>query len=262
MLWRRKRQRSVPSQPGDTPRLLVNRFADALGPGGGLGADGCECFAMRFRDPEEEPLPPVQFHIDRQDTSAPGWQHLVDLIDEAATDGRDTFMPLAEMSPSERLQIVTLPASIGRLRRVKKLVLYGSHLVRLPTEIGLMTALEVFEPYTSYRLHWFPYEITACENLRDSTVSTRALYGNMKNRAPFPPLQSGVRLPDNATDLDPGVWGSSSIKTCSVCGASIHDLVYQAWVVQVVATDRLPLLVNACSAGCVETASAASASVE
>ncbi|MER7694405.1 hypothetical protein [Streptomyces sp. NPDC097610] len=39
-------------------------------------------------------------------------------------------------------------------------MLYGSDLVRISPEIGTMTSLEEFTPYTSYRLHWFPYKIT------------------------------------------------------------------------------------------------------
>lgn len=35
-------------------------------------------------------------------------------------------------------------------------MLYRSNLVRIPPEIGAMTSLEEFTPYTSYRLHWFP----------------------------------------------------------------------------------------------------------
>jgi hypothetical protein len=31
-----------------------------------------------------------------------------------------------------------------------------------------MSSLENFDPYTSYRLHWLPYEITRCPNLRSS----------------------------------------------------------------------------------------------
>ena len=78
------------------------------------------------------------------------------LIDEAAADGREIFKPLVEMSPGERRQVITLPASIGKLTAVKHLVLYRSNLVRLPPEIGAMAGLEVFEPYTSPRLHCSP----------------------------------------------------------------------------------------------------------
>ena len=65
-------------------------------------------------------------------------------------------------------------------------MLYGSNLVRIPAEIGAMTSLEEFTPYTSYRLHWFPYELTRCPRLVRSTVSSSALYGNFKYRPPFP----------------------------------------------------------------------------
>jgi hypothetical protein len=89
-------------------------------------------------------------------------------------------------------------------------------------EIGAMSRLELFTPYTSYRLHWFPYEITRCPSLRDSTVSTRALYGNHKLRPPFPRLQPqmGSTTGLDCTTLDPGTWGATAILTCSVCGES------------------------------------------
>ncbi|MDX2565372.1 hypothetical protein PV371_38115 [Streptomyces sp. TX20-6-3] len=87
--------------------------------------------------------------------------------------------------------------------------LYGSNLVRIPPEIGAMTSLEEFSPYTSHRLHWFPYEITRCWKLVRSTISTRSLFGNFKLRPPFPRLrttgdsQSGGHL----AALDPKRWG-------------------------------------------------------
>ncbi|MEU9091598.1 hypothetical protein [Streptomyces sp. NPDC048428] len=86
------------------------------------------------------------------------------MIDEAADDGREEFRPLVELSAEERRQVITLPASIAKLTAVKHFVLYGSNLVRVPPEIGAMTSLEELTPYTSYRLHWFPYEII--RNLR------------------------------------------------------------------------------------------------
>jgi hypothetical protein len=67
--------------------------------------------------------PGVRFHRERQDTSAPGWLHLLALIDEAAADGREVFRPLVEMSPEERRQVITLPPSVGKLTAVKHLVL-------------------------------------------------------------------------------------------------------------------------------------------
>ncbi|MFE2019633.1 leucine-rich repeat domain-containing protein [Streptomyces sp. NPDC059499] len=231
----------------DQPKLFSNRWADAVGPGGDEPArDRCHCLDRRG----EHSGKPVGFHPDRQDTSAPGWLRLLELIDEAAADGREVFKPLVELSPGERRQIVTLPRAVAKLTAVKHFVLYGSNLVRVPPEIGAMTSLEEFSPYTSHRLHWFPYEITRCRELRRSTVSTRALYGNFKYRPPFPPLRQ-------ADEWDLGVaephrWGAEAIRNCSVCDGPLEDgRLRQVWISRVVATDVLPLLVNACSAECV-----------
>jgi hypothetical protein len=192
----------------------------------------------------------VDFHPDRQDTSAPAWLHLLALIDEAAADGREVFTPLTEMSPAEQRQVITLPPSIGKLTAVKQLVLHRSNLVRLPARIGAMASLEVFEPYTSRRLHWFPYELTRCKNLKYSTVSTRSLFGNFKYRPPFPSLR---RWPLPSGDLDPGQWGADTITSCSVCDSPFIEWgIRQVWLSAWVATDVLPLLVNACSDACVD----------
>jgi hypothetical protein len=230
------------------PLVFGNRFADAVGPGDiRAGYDLCSCFDYaRVRVPARR----VRFHGERQDTSSPGWLHMLALIDEAAVDGREVFRPLVEMSPEERREVITLPQSVGRLTAVKHLVLYQSNLVRLPAEIGAMTSLEVFEPYTSQRLHWFPYELARCRNLKSSTVSTRRIFGNYKYRPPFPSLGQGP-MPPGA--LDPGLWGADSITSCSVCGGPVTGQgVRQAWLSARIATDVLPLLVNACSGACVE----------
>jgi hypothetical protein len=228
--------------------VFTGRFAAAVGPGEiSAGMDLCSCFDQARVQP---PGKGVRFHSERQDTSAPGWLHMLALIDEAAGDGREVFKPLAEMSPEERRQVITLPRSIGTLTAVRHLVLYRSNLVRLPAEIGAMASLAVFEPYKSHRLHWFPYELTRCKNLRDSTVSTRSLFGNFRHRPPFPVLRQGP-LPSGA--LDPGRWGTDAINSCSVCDGPISQWgIRQVWLSARVATDVLPLLVNACSDACVE----------
>jgi hypothetical protein len=225
------------------PRLFPNLFADdAVGASPVRPEENCFHHHPRAR---------VLFHGERQDTSAPGWRRLLELIDEAAADGREVFRPLLELTPAERVDLVTLPPTIAKLTRVKQLRLYGSPLVRIPPEIGAMTSLEVFEPYTSYSLHWFPYELTRCLGLRDSTVSTRALYGNFTYRYPFPRLQPRGALPASS-DLDPRVWGVEQIHTCSVCDGPIDPARFrQVWLSLRVATDVLPLLVNACSTACV-----------
>jgi len=178
-------------------------------------------------------------HAERQDTTSDAWKQLLELVDEAADDGRSEFNPANELGWERWWTIVELPRSIAKLKAVRRLYLYRSALVRIPPEIGEMSALEEFDPYTSYRLHWFPYEITRCLNLNNSRVSTRALYGNYKYRPPFP------KLPQ--TDVDEIVPAK-----CSVCGGKFSPSgPLQRWVSLRVATDVLPLLVHACSTGCV-----------
>lgn len=209
----------------------------------------CTCFEVDGPDPDD-PLPAwkdVVFHTDQQDTTCAAWHHLLALIDEAAADGRETFAPLRAMTPEERVQIVTLPPTIARLTAVKDFNLYRSNLVRIPPEIGAMTSLERFTPYTSYRLHWLPYELTRCQGLRDSTISTRALYGNYKYRWPFPALSAATIGVGHA--FGPPAVGAQS--ACSVCTQLVPtSTIQQVWLSLRVATDVVPLLVHVCSAAC------------
>ncbi|HEY1014192.1 MAG TPA: hypothetical protein VGE07_15880 [Herpetosiphonaceae bacterium] len=205
----------------------------------------CTCF---LSDAPVATWPDLTFHTAIQDTACLAWQHLLALIDEAAADGRTTFAPLDAMTEDEQTQIVTLPPTIARLTAVKELQLYNSSLVRLPPEIGAMTSLEYFDPYTSYRLHWFPYELMRCATLRDSRVSTRALYGNYKYRWPFPALSAATLGVGDA--LGPGT--GPLFRPCSVCARLVEARrLQQVWISCWVATDVLPLLVHACSAACI-----------
>jgi len=178
-------------------------------------------------------------HNEVQDISSDAWKSLEAYINKVRADGADELNPMAGIGPEKWEQIVTLPPSIGTLKSVKVLSLYGSHLVRIPPEIGNMTNLEEFDPYTSRCLHWFPYEITRCKNLKRSRVSTRCLYGNYKYRPPFP------KLPQISSILTPRV--------CSMCGGPfLPQGPQQVWISLWVATDVLPLLVHACSDGCID----------
>jgi len=178
-----------------------------------------------------------QLHLQRQDTHSRAWQHMLELVEEAAEDSRKVFAPSQALG-SEWAQILTLPASIAKLKRVRQLDLHGSRLVRVPPEIGDMAELREFDAYTSYSLHWLPYEITRCPRLKESTISTRALYGNFKHRPHFP------RLPRLDDSITPAV--------CSVCRRPFDGSVPQQWWISLrVATDVLPLLVHACSDDCV-----------
>jgi hypothetical protein len=123
-------------------------------------------------------------------------------------------------------RFLTLPASIAKLKAVKHLNSYGSYLIRIPPEIGEMTSLEKFTPYTSYHLHWFPYEITRCQNLKDITVSTRGLYGNYKYRPPFPRLDPNAAIATGRTEpsrLPLKRWSGTTTRPCSVCGRLFED---------------------------------------
>ncbi|MER6256150.1 leucine-rich repeat domain-containing protein [Streptomyces sp. NPDC001584] len=234
-------------------QVFSNRWADAVGPSGrGSPRDLCRCIEHGTGT-----QPPTGFHPERQDTTAPGWIRLLELVEEAAADGREVFEPLVELTAEQRRQVITLPPTIAGLTSVKHLVLYASNLVRVPPEIGAMKSLEEFTPYTSYRLHWFPYEITRCLGLRRSTVSTRAVYGNHKRRPPFPPLSAAAGTGLQGVDLenlDPGVRGAAAIRTCSVCDQGIQGVnLRQVWIsLWTSGADVLPLLVNACSTDCID----------
>lgn len=175
-----------------------------------------------------------------QDQNSEAWQKLCDYIDMVAEEELEEFEPRKALGNELFSEIQTLPKSISKLKKVKKLYLYGSNLTQIPPEIGEMESLELFDPYTSYNLKWFPYEIIHCKKLKNSTVSTRALYGNFKNRMPFPDLyQHFIKY----YDLE--------IINCSVCKKEItENKTEQFWVSLNVATDVLPLLVNICSDTC------------
>lgn len=212
------------------PVLYSNRFEDCAR----IERIECKCLTPNFRY--------TKIHQPDTDLDSPAWNALLEAVAEAAIDKRTVFAPVQDIGPELWGQISTLPSSIATLKRVEHLQLYGSNLVEIPAAIGEMTSLRNFTPYTSYRLHWFPYEITRCAQLVDSTISTRALYGNEKNNLPFPKLRPNT--------------GPEQF-TCSVCGEEVECLMLRSWVTKRVATDNIPLLVRACSEGCIEEASRA-----
>ena len=107
----------------------------------------------------------LEVYSDNQDRDCDAWFRLLELIDKAAKDKRIKFAPKEEMPSEDWEKIVTLPREISKLKDVNILMLYRSFLEWIPPEIGEMESLEEFIPYTSYRLHWFPYEITRCKKL-------------------------------------------------------------------------------------------------
>lgn len=174
-----------------------------------------------------------------QDRSSLAWKKLCAYVDKVAIEEREEFFPFNELGPELYSQIFTLPESISKLKKVKRINLYGSRLKRIPPEIGEMVSLEYFDSYTSYELHWFPFEIINCMNLKDSRVSTRALYGNYRNRMGFPRLFK-----------NPVRYEGDTVK-CSICKKVMTwQETNQFWVSLWIGTDVLPLLVNVCSSEC------------
>jgi uncharacterized protein (TIGR02996 family) len=181
----------------------------------------------------------------RQDTHSEGWQRLLELIDEAATSGAHDFAPRRQMTEAQWAQIVTLPATITRMHELRTMFFYSSNLVRIPPEIAKLPNLVDFNTYTSYGLHWYPYELTHCPALRKSQLSTRTVYGNYKNRMRFPGLEPRQPIAPR--------WADSVTRPCSVCNTEFVDRgEHRVWISLVVATDVMALLVNACSAACIE----------
>jgi len=184
----------------------------------------------------------VYLHEDVQDLNSNAWQCINQYINDLAkVGGGCEFKPRSIMSREDWLSLITLPSTIGQLKSVVSFEIYGSAITRLPPEIGQLTFMKSFTPYTSYRLHWFPYEITRCTNLSSSTVSTRAIYGNFKHRNPFPDLRKQTYFLQN---IRPTV--------CSVCESPFAGVCITRWVSLLVATDVLPLLVFACSPACIK----------
>ncbi len=183
--------------------------------------------------------PKTEMENNVQDKSALAWKKLCDYVEQLAESGGEEFAPAENLGPELYSQIHTLPTSIAKLTKVKKIWLYGSKLKRIPPEIGKMALLEYFDAYTSYDLHWLPYEIINCKNLIGSRISTRALYGNYKFRTPFPKL-----------DSSPVRYDGDGL-ACSICQRPItYDKTNQLWISLKIGTDVVPLLVNACSTQC------------
>ncbi|PHN07364.1 hypothetical protein [Flavilitoribacter nigricans] len=176
-----------------------------------------------------------------QNKNSDAWKKLLDYVEEVAADGRPKFEPRSAIGRDYFKEIQVLPESIGKLKEVKVMDLYGSKLKYIPPQIGEMENLQDFDPYTSYQLHWFPYEITNCKKLVDSRISTRALYGNFKNRMPFPGLE------DHRFE-----YGGDTVH-CSICRQELpYAEIRQFWITLYVGTDYIPMLVNLCSDECRE----------
>lgn len=195
----------------------------------------CDCLLGRTKKGK---LRPTKLHAPAPDTALVGWSDVQRYLQTTAESGSPVFEPDRHTTPAEWAKIITLPAEIGRLRRVREVRLYGSHLMYVPPEIGGMADLEELDIYTSYSLHWLPYELTRCGKLRESRMSTRTLYGNRNTLLPFP------RLSEPKEQLLP--------QDCSICGSRLTSSPKLYWTTQRVGSDDAPLLIHACSETCIE----------
>jgi hypothetical protein len=205
--------------------------------------DHCGCLgpSMKHEVPRDMCL-----HADSQNRDVAGWSHTLGLVRLSAAQEAHVFEPSAHIPWDDWMQVVTLPEEVADLKTVQAVRLYGSHLRRLPPQIGRMVLLEELDIYTSYSLHWLPYEILRCSRLCKSRISTRALYGNKNTRLPFPQLSAPVEAL-----LPP---------TCSVCDRPFGEVAPQLfWVTLRVATDVVPLLIHSCSHDCTLSVPAAPA---
>lgn len=184
----------------------------------------CECLSAE-----------AVLHDDAQNEDAPGWRKLLGHIADLQRGGAEEMNP-SMLTWEEMLDVVTLPPSIGELKSVTKVLFYGSHLRWIPPEIGAMESLQRLNAYTSYALHWLPYELTRCRQLSTSLMSTRGLFGNRKTRLPFPRLDAPIAalLPN----------------TCSVCDGLFESPPDLLWHTLYLGTDFVPLLIHSCSAEC------------
>jgi hypothetical protein len=179
------------------------------------------------------------FHVEKPSNSQRAWDIVCEIIEKTAKTGMKELNLGKIMDRPDYMELNTLPESIGELKDLETLILYGSNLTSIPREISGCVNLNYFDPYTSSRLHWFPYEIKRCRKLTDSCISTRILYGNYKLRPPFP-------------DLSTSKWEwNGGRKYCSICNTESDNL-DTYWISQVVATDVIPLLVSVCSKDCLE----------
>jgi len=159
-----------------------------------------------------------KLHKDKRAITKRAWNIVEEIFDKAAKKGIRKLILSEHMDRADYNALNTLPASISKLKDLRELDIYRSQISFLPRQIMHCENLQIFTPYTSYRLHWFPYEMTKC-NLKQTTISTRALYGNYKLRSPFPDLSKEAWIWPDGDDF------------CSVClkkGTSLD----QYWIQQ------------------------------
>jgi uncharacterized protein (TIGR02996 family) len=194
----------------------------------------------RCLPPNNPGLEPLKLHRQVQDTHSWGWRRLLVLIQEAVADGRKEFEPYEQLPEDRWGDIITLSKSIAKLTQVAELNLHGSHLVRIPPEIGGMANLRTINTI-GYPLHFYPYELRHAGPSGQAPYrveSSSALYGNDRNLMGFPRLTPH-------RELDRYWAGHSLMRRCCTCGEPFRDQGhYRGWIGH--------SLANACSTKCLD----------
>jgi len=163
----------------------------------------------------------------------------------------------------------TFPSFVWKMRSLLRLECYSTLIEAVSPDIGKLTRLSYFSVYTSYGIHFLPYEITrtCCEKTH---ISIRSLYGG-RRRLALP------RLPAFPADMAPlfelalrrvALARTLQIDSlpaelkeklkhlieCSVCSEPFSaDRIFAVWAV--FSIDFVPLLARCCSRTCVDAIS-------
>lgn len=166
------------------------------------------------------------------------------------------------------LQADALPRAVYKFRNLRRLVCYGSKITHVSPQVALLRNLKEFIPYTSYGLHWLPFEIRHTRT-RKAHISRRALYGFLEyrqhrslNPVPRLPWPRGAKalteiaarvvlghgLHEREELTLPMLEYLRTAHRCSYCRGPYWDTFYPCWTFWT--WDRVPLLALACSVEC------------
>ena len=81
----------------------------------------CRCFEDSYLGSNWPQWDRIELHQEQQDTECDAWKRLLELVEIAAQDEREEFAPSREMTQDDWEQIITLPATISKLKSVKHL---------------------------------------------------------------------------------------------------------------------------------------------
>jgi len=119
-----------------------------------------------------EPRRDSIMHWVPQNTECEAWRKLVAYIEQVRTERRATFTLSDALGFEEKMEITTLPPSIGTLTHLQEINLYGTNLSRLPPELGNLTELKTFSAFVTRQAR--ELIITQLHILRAALVPIRA----------------------------------------------------------------------------------------